>query len=522
MSNKRARYDVSGSSKRRKRGPGAPGARGSGHRPLPVLRAPRISLLETQLDRLGVAVQRFRQFRSGERMNVQPASGHCRWYCVPHTMDYGMPMPHGIVYDATHFAEEQKVLKQTPNSGDLYDIYRNLTAGLGPGGAYAADTRQAPYLYGLNAVGGAAGIAGVPGQQDVTGTPALWAQIPSAFRIEKPGMDYTQRTSITYDNVSSLDAFVEVYELDYEALPNSQVYGASTLYLGNDLPLSESVPYNQLPNRDLLWAGTSAGHPGVDYCPAGIVPTQYPNPIFGGSLLKYYADCVLYQRTPIAVLAAPVVATTANNTELGGAFGTIDLGPAVEGVALNSAGRGAINNQEERDQVVCHPRVDPTRCTPPRRPTSKIGITLKRVREAQRIRPGQSSRFDVPALGTRHWSYADSPQGRKNQTEGIPFNLTTVTRAKVYCFRVWGDMIHNKLEPGNTGAETDFQTGSTSVTFHQQRVIWARVRNQYLTQVNPQLLPFDAVVDLINQEQINEETGRPEVIMQVGDNVINP
>jgi len=513
MSNKRARYDQTGSYRRRKRGPGSSGARGSGIRPLPVLRAPRISLLETQLDRLGVAIQRFRQFRSAERMNIQPASGKCRWYCVPHTMEYGMPM---TITDPT--GSSVSVLKQTPNSGDLFDIYVNLNANVGKGGVYV-DTRNAPYMLGVGATG--LGLQYLPGdftQQDDNTDNKLWRKVSPSYRITKPGMDYTQRTQIQYDNVSSLDAFVEVYCLKFKQR-HKQGYSSSNYVLGADQSLGDTMETNALNAAPVIWNHDTATHPGTDYCPAGIPADVYPNPIFGGSLLKFYADVCLYQRAPYYETATVTPVPSFSGQE--GMLHTVDLGPSAEGIKLNSRGLGDWATQETRQQILCHPRVDPLRVTPYKHPTKDLGVSMTRVRAAQRIKPGQSARFDIPFEGTKHWTYADSPQGRKDQMSAaaVTYAGTEVVEATVYCFRVWGDMIHSKLEPGGTGAETDFQTGSTSVTFHTQRVIWARVRNRHMTIVNPQLMPFDTEVDLVNQEQINEETGAPELVKIAGDNV---
>jgi len=513
QSRKRARYDQQGGYRRRKRGPGAPGSRGSGIRPLPMLRAPRISLLETQLDRLGVAIQRFRQFRSAERMNVTPKSGKCRWYCVPHTMEYGMPM---TITDVAGLSKT--VLKQTPNSGDLFDIYTNIVSGVSKGGK-DADTRNAPYMLGIHATGYP--LQYIPGDlahQDDDTDNQLFRKVSPSFRITKPGMDYTQRTTITYDNVSSLDAFVEVYCLKYKQR-HKQGYGAANYVLGDNTSLGDIMEHGALNSAPLVWNHDTAVNPGTDYCPEGIVATQYPNPIFGGSMLKYYADACLFQRAPYydTTEAVPVSSYSAQE----GMFHTVDLGPALEGATINSRGRGTVGNEEDRQQVVCHPRVDPLRVTPYKHPTSDLGVTMTRVREAHRVKPGQHSTFNIPMDGTKHWNYVDSPQGRKQQLtpSAVTYAGTEVVETTIYCFRVWGDMIHSKVEATSTGAETDFQTGSTSVTFHTQRVIWARVRNRHMSIVNPQLLPFDTEVDLINQEQINEELGAPEIVKIAGDGV---
>jgi len=485
-----------------------------------------------------VDVQRYRQFRSEERVKVFPKSGHCNWYCVPEYMEYGNKM---VVENfgslAAPAASQAYILKPTPNTCDLYDIYKNITAGLGPMTAastsYGGDTSQNPDA--LPAIGSEAIIPRrirMPfGTQHTAGS--LNSQIPGALRVVKPGMDYTIKTHITYDNVSSLDAFVEVYKLTYKP-PAPSSYAGNVYQLGMDYHVSELHRFNMFPRMFVSWVGTTAVHPGAEFCPVSSLadPQQRSaGAYFGSSLLKAYCDAAIYQRThPFSTSVTGY--TGGDSGTVGGDFQTTQgfyetqhLQPAAEGgtAGTNASGRGSMNNPVLRKMIVCHPKIDPTNVTPKSRPTSQLGFTLERVQGPRRVKPGGHASFQLPNKGVRHWEFAKSPLGREPQdstTAEVGAKPTLAGYAVVYCFRVWGDMIHGKT-PLADGFETDFQSGSTAVTFQTLRTVWARVRPKVNTVVNPTLLPFDADVAFGDQEQINEESDRPELIMHAGDGVAN-
>jgi len=533
----------------RRRGPGRGGAGSAALLRVPS-GPPAISRLEVDLGKLGVDIQQYRQFRSQERVKVLPKSGHCYWYCVPTHMEYGNPM--AVVDYGALVAGQGGVVKQSPNTCDLYDIYKNITAGLGPSTAnnfaattFGGDTSQNPDL---RLASGYEGIHGrylqMPYGVQRTDT-TLAQQIPTGLRVVKPGMDYTMKTHINYDNVSSLDAFVEVYKLTYR--PPLSGWTGTGYQLGSDYHISTLHALGRMGRMPLIWAGTNGSHPGPEFCPISTVTSdpeaRSAGALFGSGLLKAYCDAVIYQRT--APYSTTVTGYTGEDTGthsgdfmgvgIGastmtaiphGQWETIHLNPAGEGgtQGTNSAGRGSMSFPEQRKQIVCHPKVDPLKVTPKGRPVSDLGFTMERVQGPRRIKPGGHARFQIPNKGVRHWEYAKSPLGREDQNTETVVGVDKTVKAgyaEVYCFRVWGDMIHAKT-PLASGFETDFQTGSTCLTFETQRVCWARVRPKVNTVVNPVLMPFDADVALDQQEQINEESDRPELIMHAGDGVVNP
>ena len=494
---------------------------GSGRHLVPLLRSPRISGFEKQLDRCGMPVQRFRQFRSEERLNVTPASGKCHWYGVPEYMDFGTSM------NLTSFAggedDSQKyVIKQTPNTCDLFDIYKNINSGISSNTVdYGHDSRN-PIL-----IGHRPGVEfvfdeyGTQGTSGINGAGvALYKLAPMAYRTSRPGLDYTMRTQITYDNVSSLDAFVEVYCMEYRR-PKSTMGDKFGLYLGDDYGQAELCDNHALEKGPWQWRYGNI-HPGIEYLPLPepvSVPTvaqqRYQGANFAGCMLKAYAYTCMYQRMPMFINRL---------TALDAIVDTVDLGPAREEDVINSQGRGSMINPELPEQIVCHPKTDPLRVTPPSRPASKIGFKFTRIKAAQRVKPGDSVRFNIPSHGTRHWDYMDSHVGSQEHTQvlkftGVEGEHTEVNHAKIYYFRVWGDMIHSKVDRA-AGQETDFQTGSTSVTFHTQRVCWARSKIRYNTVQNPVLMPFDSDVPLAQQEQFNVDAGVPQIVVNMGDDTI--
>jgi hypothetical protein len=496
------------------------------------------------LDKLGVDVQRYRQFRSEERVKVFPKSGHCNWYCVPEVMDYGnkMVVPDLFTGVAAPLAHQAFVVKPTPNTCDLYDIYKNITAGLGPTnvpgsgtGFIGGDTTQnpdsfvdSPYTY----INGRR-IQFPFGTQHTVGT-SLASQVPGAMRVVKPGMDYTIKTHITYDNVSSLDAFVEVYKLTYR--PPLGPWDSSGYSLGNDYHINELHRFSSMNRLPLVWQGTNGVHPGAEFCPVSSLAdpeARSAGAYFGSGLLKAYCDAVIYQRTH--PYATGVTGYTGGDTGTAtgdfqtvvqqGFYETQHLEPAAEGgtAGTNASGRGTLTSPVLRKMIVCHPKIDPTKVTPKGRPASGLGFTLERVQGPRRVKPGGHASFQLPNKGVRHWEYAKSPLGREYQdaVKDPGDCVRKVGYAVVYCFRVWGDMIHSKTALAD-GFETDFQTGSTAVTFQTLRTVWARVRPKVNSVLNPALLPFDADVAFDQQEQINEESDRPELIMHAGDGVVNP
>jgi len=534
-------HRIAGARRRSRRGPGRGGS-GSGAALMVPSRAPTISRLERDLDKLGVDVQRYRQFRSEERVKVFPKSGHCNWYCVPDYMDYGnsMTVTDLLTGVAAPLQHQAYVVKPTPNTCDLYDIYKNITAGLGvspvPGGVgfIGGDTTQNPDQF---LATGSEALLGrriqMPfGTQHTVGS-SFQTMVPGALRVVKPGMDYTIKTHISYDNVSSLDAFVEVYKLTYK--PPVTGWDRTAYAVGSDYHINVLHAASRFGRMPMLWQGTNATHPGAEFCPVPdlAAPEQRSaGCFFGGGLLKAYCDAAIYQRTH--PFSSTVTGYTGGDSGVvGGDFQTVQpqgfyetqhLEPAAEGgtAGTNAAGRGSMGQPVLRKMIVCHPKIDPVRVTPRGRPTSELGFTLERIQGPRRVKPGGHARFELPNKGVRHWQYSKSPIGKEHQdSSGVGTAALQVGYAEVYCFRVWGDMIHGKTALTD-GFETDFQTGSTAVTFQTLRTVWARVRPRVNTIVNPALLPFDADVAFDQQEQINEESDRPELIMHAGDGVVNP
>jgi len=501
---------------------------GSGGHLVPILRAPAVPKFERMLATVGVPVQRFRQFRSEERLRVTPNSGTCRWYGVPEYMDFGTPMnivdQNVVAADVATAADgaQRFHIKQTPNSCDLFDIYKNLNAAAGQNNttAYGTDSRNQPIVFGLRP-----GVEfetfpyGTQSTQNESsiGTAGV-AMVPTEVRITRPGMDYTMRTHINYDNLSSLDAFVEVYRLTYRRPKAS--YNATMRYeMGQDYSVTDLVASNQFRHSSLNWR-YSANHPGEAFspCPVGAgFRAKYHSPNFAGGMIRAYAHACLVQRMP-AFTGGATVADQARQLD------TVDLGPAAEEKTLNTAGLGSISRPEVIAQVVCHPKVDPCKVTPPTRNPRQLGFTLERVRAAQRIKPGDSCRFDLPNHGTRWFDFEKSHVGQldpdvKHQFTGATVDdvkeMTPIESASIYYFRVWGDMIHSSTALDG-GAETDFQTGSTSVMFSTQRVVWARLRPRWNTNVNPALPEFDTQISAALQEHINEETDAPMIVDRSG------
>jgi len=200
---------------------------------------------------------------------------------------------------------------------------------------------------------------------------------------------------------------------------------------------------------------------------------------------------------------------------------TRDLMSGVEQDARNGISQvGLAMNPVTPTHILCHPKTDPLKVLPSKT-VDMCGFKFERVKSCHRVQPGGSYKFDIPNKGTQHWSYANSVHARLNQS-AVQSTDKDVPPTVVYCFRVWGDMIHSKdpTYTASTAGQYDFQTGSTSLTFATQRVMWARSRPRYFTTINPVLQDFDAVVELANQEMINDEEDKPMTVAIVGDSVI--
>lgn len=521
-------YKTSSSARRRTRGRRTRGAAkstgtvGSGARMLPQLRAPRISFLEQKLDDLGVPVQRFRQFRAEERHNVTPNSGQCAWYCVPAVNEIG-----NSVRDTRPTTGEDALtlvraqIKTSPNTCDLVDIYRNLASTTDSGGIRDFPQR-ATFGGGFGTEGSfegggivlnPTGTGGLPYSGTATANSLLMSA--GQQRLIRPGMDYTARTHITYDNMSSLDAFVEVYKLSYSGRLDR---GSKEYEVGLPYTATELCAGTGLPGGKLFFDRFESQHPGYAFCPSyqSIENNRrYQSPVFGGGMLRMYAQMVLYNRFPAyGYTVNPSTTVQMGDANEEGAH-VVHLGPAPEESLRNVSGAGFLTNPEIAEQVLCHPKVDPLR-TMPRHRVNQCGFKLERVQGPRRVVPGGAHVFNIPNEGTSRWDFTNSVLGDHDQLGSFETQTKVrVPKTVIYCFRVWGDVIHSKYAREDH-TETDFVTGTTSVTFTTQRVVWARLRQRYNRVINPVLMPFDDDVPVDEQEHINEEDDKPMAVTFVG------
>ena len=173
------------------------------------------------------------------------------------------------------------------------------------------------------------------------------------------------------------------------------------------------------------------------------------------------------------------------------------------------------------DQLGCHSKNDPIQAMPPGA-TRKCAWRLVKVGSVITLKPGASVLKVHPVRKSRNVDVYDIPKIRYAFREdgsiiavGAP-TMFLPKRARVFCFRVWGDMIQSK-ETLDASGDRDWQTGSPRVMITTDRRMATRVglkANIRAAYTSP--YEFDDGVDKADQIAINDETDAPAVVARAG------
>ena len=448
---------------------------------------PSLTPLEKKLESFGVKVDKWVANRSNEICHVEPASQHARWLCVPEFLEQGVLSVPATVASKTDYAVK---------NCDLFDIYRehcqgtydsntaavyvdpkyasNFALQANGGGTISTGTQTAAQMFGINN-----SILGDGTRPN-----------PSASRGYLHVREHMVRTQ--FENVSTIDAFLQEYELVWSEAGAASI---SNDEIGDEDPAVLTVPANPFARSFNTGFAVNIG-----YNPTALWTIQDPlfyGPRLGGAMLMQY---FMYCKYMIGVISA-------------------------QGTLGDSNTSGLIPSRVSVNQLACHTRNDPMQALPPRLPR-KSGYRLVKVGAVVTLKPGQSIMKVHPARKSLDRDVYDFPVFRtkllKDDSVATvsavpPAPLTYIPKhSRVFCFRVWGDMIQDSVMSDLDG-DRDWQTGSPRVMCVTDRRMATRIS------VNPNVrapyctpYEFDATVDKIHQTAINDETDAPAIVQRAG------
>jgi len=509
-----------------------------------VPRGPKISHLEMKLLTLGMPIQKFRRFSSVERFHITPASGCCYWGGVPYYLKQG----------TTHITQSYFNVDLQPSNGDLFDaaakIQETLRLGNG-GGDNGGQNMSLDKL--IRSAAGAVTIGNTTpfdirlsdGQAISSLTAAVGLGTGQQVR---EWVVKANDVSITMENTSTLDAFVEQYELTY-TMPK---FGLTLL--NRDRSEQSYASFAAVFNRVI---GTPAGtdtfstlntglvtnypncfdvrngvpaEPGV-YPEAGVDAQGYDVRKYGGRLsgqmLESYASIAANHR-PILSMVYPTSLDVPNRAidspmasiAYAASFAATGSVVTATAAALAAAPQDAPRRPTIRE-MLCHPMNDPTKLYPIGVKNTS-GFHLKRLPGQIILKPGASRKITLPVKKGFTLDVDDFLRVVEQEIDSVLTGSTDyrdVVELPKTCtirfFRVRGDMIQSKTSPALRG-DTDYQTGSCTVVFQVMRSFWMRSVSQLHAKECSPLNAFDAFVSIADQEAINDETDAPAPVDATG------
>lgn len=476
---------------------------------------PGYSKMELALAKHGnIQLNEWRRFQSYERCHLQPDSGKCQWLGVPAKLVQG-----------TTVTEPSTSSDYVPANCDLYDISRKMmqTYTDRAAGAYTNPYSDLPSSSGdtvWQPIGDVAAVTSATTQQ-VGVTPRM-----RGIQVKNNWVE------VLIENVSSLDAFVEQYVLEYRRPMVQGVWGAA--YEGNPGSMLTHADYgggfvggwNTTTNLPTATAADNDNEPKL-FIPSKQYPaTDHLHPYkdqlanidvrnygsrFAGCLLEQYARICINHRMSQAY-AQPLMTPSQEVTNTVGFVSPLAL--------------------------LCNPMNDPKQAWP-RSVKMTHGYRLVKVKKAHCLKPGASMRVRIPAKEAFYQDFADLPRVADREADLVmskrlpgvtgglaanKLNYNTVSRTacsipsniRCHFFRVFGDMISDKSKT-EPEADTDYQTGSTRLQFMIRRSMDVRLAQfERPKEVDP-MFGFDASVSWTNQEAINDETDAPMVVGVAGD-----
>ena len=522
--------------------PGAMGAQpvGASQFLARIPRGPQMSGLENKLMKLGLPIQKFCRFNSIERFHITPDSGHCFWGGVPYYLKQGTTVTPQASFSA----------QLNPSNCDLFDCARKIQETFGVGAVGAGFTNQNISLDKMVRTRASDATFGDNVQQfdgQELGV-AVTAQVGlgNAEQVRQ-WVVRSNEVSITMENTSTLDAFVEQYELTY-TMPKiplialSHERGAAGSFSSDRWNRGIGTPGGGIPLSSTLGL-TAHNYPTCfdvrDGLPAepGVFPESGVGAVFrdvrkygsrfSGQMLESYAGIALNHR-PAEALIYPTTVPSVRSVETPVAAAAYQAGIAAgltvalaTAAALTAQGTEAFRVPTMRE-MLCHPMNDPTKLYPIGVKNTS-GFKLKRLPGQIVLKPGASRLIKLPVkkgftldiddfcrVVDQEEDYINAlnnPDYR--DVSSLPKSVT------IRFFRVRGDMIQSKVAAANTG-DTDYQTGSCTVMFQVMRSFWMRSISQLKAKETSPLNAFDVVVTLVNQEAINDEQDAPAAVDSAG------
>jgi len=484
------------------------------HKPLP-----RYSKLEMTLERYGaLQLNQWRRFNAFERFHVQPDSGKTMWAGVPFKLTCG-----------TALAQSALDTDWVPNNCDVYDVARKMAQGY---------TDQAPATVRSNPYSATAFVSQTAGDQsgDLPFAANAFGSAYGAYSNLQALSIKNNSVEVMIENVSSLDAFVEEWELVYrkpmvvgEWFTNRDASGLSAVaitrggtandYLGgwDQSILAPTGPVSAVPGNinpePALFNGRDqypyTGHLNP-YTTGGVAYTrdtkQYGTRLAGCALEQYARMCIR-DREQQALVTPLLQPNLIRNAEV------------IETVGVVTA-----------EVLLCNPMNDPSLAWPRGKPNT-CGWRLRRVRRSITLKPGQSRHYKLPVDASFVQNLENLPRVADKRMDWYmaqKFGTTTSTNTEIRdtsslpshmkfrFFRVYGDMISNR-NLADTTADSDYQTGSCRVMFMIKRAMDVRWHSRTnIRQVDP-LFAFNTSVALASQEALNDETDIPQNVAIAGD-----
>ena len=289
--------------------------------------------------------------------------------------------------------------------------------------------------------------------------------------------------------MSTIDAFVQEYELIWSEAGAACV---ANDYIGEEDPSVLTLPVSPLANSFY-----TNGSVDLSFNPTKLWTVQDPlfyGPRLGGAMLNQYFTFCKYM---IGVISAQGTLGESN---------TVGLVPS----------RVSVN------QLACHTRNDPMQALPPRCPR-KSGYRLVKVGSVMTLKPGEAIMKVHPARRSLDRDIYDFPILRehlKYDGGGVDTSTTEMVKlpkhARVFCFRVWGDMIQSSTMADLDG-DRDWQTGSPRVMAVTDRRMASRISVNANLRA-PYCTPFEFDTPVLKgvQTAINDETDAPAIVARAG------
>ena len=448
---------------------------GAGRYAVKSLKAPAVPALQVALKKLGLPIAEWVHFESHLNWHIQPPSGRCYWGGVPHKLIQG-----------TLLALPTTDTDYMPSNCDLFDAARKLNQGTNDAGSvgyqpfYDAGPKASRQTFGEN-ISGTGGVnAGVVGE--------------TVFAKEhvRQLMVAKNEVNVTMENVSSLDAFIEQYELvytrpdalgqpslsqsGYPAIVNQWysigTHGATIAYdsaadVADTLNTVFLYSTAAMPYYRCVWPEWAMTSSAADIA-AGLGKVRnyrHYEMRLAAQLLESYVHICLNHRNNIALF---------DQTE------DLPYTAAGTSVPVPSAVVTTTQRRLSVEEALAHPLNDPTKLWPPAFP-NKSGFHLRKLPGLITLKPGSSVKVHLPVSKQFMLDESSFPRIQDSDTDqssnganGVYRTVATLPR-KVTCrfFRVHGDMVQSTAV-GDTLGDHDYQTGSARVQFTTNRSFWMK------------------------------------------------